>query len=80
MTRFSTMLKYANKLREAAADEVASVKSKVLPKDYLKFDQDHKTSPLYDSAASEKFDADNWVARYAGQNVPHIGNGAGGVR
>ncbi len=61
--------------------ELNSAPTKVLPKDGVEFDNTHAATPrTHDTAAAEQFDADNWVARYPGQNSPHIGNGTGGVR
>jgi len=43
---------------------------------FPEFDASHKASR---NDAETSYDDDNWVARYAGPNCPHIGNGSGGV-
>ena len=42
----------------------------------IEFDKEHSES----NTTRDNFDADNWVARYPGQNSPHIGNGSGGPK
>ena len=77
----STKPKLIRSLRDAALQEVASTKSKTLESDELRFDQDHAATPrTHNTRAAEEFDAENWVAKYPGQNSPHIGNGSGGIR
>lgn len=68
---------YPRKLREAAVQEVAAAKA-VKTKE-PKFDQNHDNTQRNEVSA-EQYDADNWVAKYPGQNSPHIGNGSGGLR
>jgi hypothetical protein len=67
------------KLREAAVQEVQTVKDKKLKEGALSFDVDHRATQCQQDAA-EQFDRENWVAKYPGQNIPHIGNGPGGPR
>lgn len=52
-----------------------SQKSRVKPT----FDATRLKAPIKERAADD-FDTDNWVAKYPGSNVEHIGNGSGGVR
>jgi hypothetical protein len=63
-------------LRAAALREMDGPMAGAEAVEGLTFDVPHKTKP--DAAGS--FEDDNWVARYPGPNVPHIGNGAGGPR
>lgn len=61
-------------LRDSALREMDSAEAGKSKVETLKFDFEHDTpAPTHD-------DDDNWVARYPGQNSPHIGNGSGGVR
>jgi hypothetical protein len=62
-------------LRDAAIKEMDAIPAGVEKPEAITFDSGH-TAP----AAVSDFDSSNWVARYPGQNSPHIGNGAGGVR
>ncbi len=67
------------KLREAALQEVGAAREKQLKPGGLSFDVTHEQSDDNDGAA-DRFDRENWVAKYPGQNSPHIGNGPGGPR
>lgn len=61
-------------LRDSAIREMDSDEAGKRKVESLAFDFKHtKPDVTYD-------DDDNWVARYPGQNSPHIGNGSGGVR
>lgn len=62
-------------LRDAAIKEMDAIPPGVEKPEGLSFDKEHDVEPVVSN-----FDADNWVARYPGQNCPHIGNGSGGVR
>ena len=62
-------------LRDAAIKEMDSIEPGVEKVEGLRFDHAHKVNHSVDD-----FDSSNWVARYPGQNSPHIGNGHGGVR
>lgn len=62
-------------LRDAAIKEMDAIPAGVEKSEALTFDSAH-TPP----APVSDFDSSNWVARYPGQNSPHIGNGSGGVR
>ena len=64
-------------LRDAALKEMDATPPGESKVEELKFDHDHSATP---DQTSHDFDADNWVARYPGQNSPHIGNGNGGIR
>lgn len=70
---------YVVKLREEAMRELAKPGPHEQTPGRPEFDVDHKRTPGNDRAA-EDFDSSNWVAKYPGQNSPHIGNGSGGVR
>lgn len=48
----------------------------VVEKPDVAFDREHNES----NPAASNFDAENWVAKYPGQNSPHIGNGSGGPK
>ena len=62
-------------LRDKALAEMNAIPDGVTKSEGLVFDSEH------DSVNEpSNFDSTNWVARYPGQNSPHIGNGAGGVR
>ena len=72
---------YPRKLREAAVQEVAAAASKKLTEGELSFDYDHAATPRGSATdAADRFDSENWVAKYPGQNSPHVGNGSGGPR
>lgn len=72
---------YPKKLRDAAIEEVSATKTKEVPSDDMKFDSDHEATPRpHETMTAEQFDAENWVARYPGQNCEHIGNGSGGPK
>lgn len=62
-------------LRDAAIKEMDAIPDGVSRSEGLSFDKAHEQAP-----PASDFDSDNWVARYPGQNSPHIGNGSGGVR
>ena len=62
-------------LRNAAIREMDAIPAGVEKPDSVTFDNAHARP-----ATVSDFDSANWVARYPGQNSPHIGNGAGGVR
>jgi hypothetical protein len=68
------------KLREAAISEMDAIPSGVVKPKPVKFDHDHKSTPQPDIQSQADFDAKNSVARFAGLNSPHVGNGSGGVR
>ena len=62
-------------LRDAAIKEMDAIPPGVGKSDKLAFDHSHSSR-----TSDEDFDSTNWVARYPGQNSPHIGNGSGGIR
>lgn len=64
-------------LRDAALKEMDATPPGVTEKPDVEFDVDHAASR---NTSPSNFDADNWVARYPGQNSPHIGNGSGGPK
>lgn len=59
-------------MREMAATPEGEEKAERVP-----FDHDHKKTP---PPKEDNFDRENGVAKYPGQNCPHVGNGTGGVR
>lgn len=62
-------------LRDAAIKEMDAIPAGVEKPEAPTFDSGHSAPP-----PASDFDSTNWVARYPGQNSPHIGNGSGGVR
>jgi len=64
-------------LRDAALREMDATPAGESKVDDLKFEYDHEATP---PPLEENNDAEGWVAKYPGQNCPHIGNGTGGVR
>jgi LPS sulfotransferase NodH len=62
-------------LRDKAITEMNAIPDGVTRPEDLAFDREHDSVN-----ATSNFDSENWVARYPGQNSPHIGNGSGGVR
>lgn len=66
------------RLREFADRELAKSENNVEEVKDLSFDKDHGDTK--NTKEGYKFDNRNWVAKYPGQNSPHIGNGSGGPR
>lgn len=62
-------------LRDKAIAEMNAIPDGVVQSPSLEFDHTHDSENSVDN-----FDSTNWVARYPGQNSPHVGNGSGGVR
>lgn len=62
-------------LRDKAITEMNAIPGGVTRSEGLVFDSEHDSVN-----ETSNFDSENWVARYPGQNSPHIGNGSGGVR
>jgi len=70
---------YIRKLRDEALKELNSPGKGEKKAPSVGFDHKHKEAGK-NTQSENDFDANNGVSQYPGQNVPHIGNGSGGVR